>query len=76
MIPSKWMESTIVQLSKDKKKIGNLDFMRHIHNREELLKIFGPMISRSSSILKSFQMLWNLFTKMKLEANYIDLLQI
>ena len=47
-IPSKWMDSTLIQLSKDKKKVGELDSMRHIHDRKEIFKWFGLIVTISA----------------------------
>ena len=45
IIPQNWTESTIIQLSKDPNSIGVLDKMRHIHDRQELFKIFGQVVT-------------------------------
>ena len=47
-IPSKWLESTVIQLSKNKKKVGELPFMRNIHDRSELYKFFGLVVVTSA----------------------------
>ena len=35
----------MIQISKDKTKVGELPFMRNIHDRDEMYKIFGTMVT-------------------------------
>ena len=43
-IPKKWQESTVIQLPKGKVFQTDLDFIRHIHDRDTLSKFFGQMV--------------------------------
>ena len=42
--PASWNESTIIQIQKGKRFDGNLDNIRHIHDREETSKFFGQIV--------------------------------
>ena len=44
-IPTSWNESTIIQLPKGKSKLGDLDGIRHIHDKKEAYKFFGHIVT-------------------------------
>ena len=43
-IPDKWQESTVIQLPKGKLFQTDLNFIRHIHDRDIYSKFFGQMV--------------------------------
>ena len=43
-IPSAWLESTSTQLPKSQNKVGILDSMRHIHEKNDLFKVLGQLV--------------------------------
>ena len=44
-IPDLWYESTITQLQKGKGRLGDLSFMRHIHDKKEYFKFFSLIVT-------------------------------
>ena len=43
-IPSSWNDSTIIQLKKLNSKVGDLDGICHIHDKNECYKFFGQIV--------------------------------
>ena len=43
-IPEQWKRSTIIQIEKSKSKIGDLEGIRHIHDKDEFFKFFGNIV--------------------------------
>ena len=44
-IPKYWNDSTIIQLEKPNSKVGDLDGIRHIHDKNEWYKFFGQIVT-------------------------------
>ena len=44
-IPKCWNDSTIIQLEKPNSKVGDLDGIRHIHDKNEWYKFFGQIVT-------------------------------
>ena len=45
-IPEKWKRSTIIQIEKSKSKLGDLEGIRHIHDKDEFFKFFGNIVTQ------------------------------
>ena len=43
-IPESWMESTLTQIPKKANKVGHLDAMRHIHEKNDFFKCYGQIV--------------------------------